>query len=106
MFDTNRHADAWFTAINTLGVPPCVDPNKGTSAGAYFLPVSLDPATQTRSDARRAYHDAAAHRPNYHILTNTQVVRVIFNNGTTNSTPDGRHDTPLAVGVEVRFYPL
>ncbi|KAK7905430.1 hypothetical protein LTR67_000152 [Exophiala xenobiotica] len=94
--------DAWFTALNTLGVPTCADPNSGTSAGAYFLPVCLDPTTQTRSDARCAYHDAAADRPNYHILTNTQVVRVVFDNSTiTNSTPNARPDIPLAVGVEL-----
>ncbi|KAK5237225.1 hypothetical protein LTR47_001491 [Exophiala xenobiotica] len=94
--------DAWFTALNTLGVPTCADPNSGTSAGVYFLPVSLDPTTQTRSDARCTYHDAAADRPNYHILTNTQIVRVVFDNGTiTNSTPNARPDIPLAVGVEL-----
>ncbi|KIW12061.1 hypothetical protein PV08_09335 [Exophiala spinifera] len=81
--------DNWFGALNALDIPSCVDPNEGTSAGSYFLPSSIDPASQTRSDARRAYHDKAANRSNYHVLTDAQVVRILFRRGAI----------PRAIGV-------
>ncbi|KAK6384755.1 hypothetical protein LTS17_002318 [Exophiala oligosperma] len=81
--------DNWFAALDTLEIPSPIDPNEGTSAGSYFLPSSMDPASQTRSDARRAYHDKAANRSNYHVLTNAQVGRILFRRGVV----------PQAIGV-------
>ncbi|OAP65734.1 hypothetical protein AYL99_01706 [Fonsecaea erecta] len=81
----------WFEALDALRVPTCLDPNDGLCSGSYFLPSSIDPINQTRSDARRAYHDMAADRPNYHLVTNAQVERILF---------DG-NSTGLAVGVQV-----
>ncbi|EXJ84859.1 hypothetical protein A1O3_05534 [Capronia epimyces CBS 606.96] len=92
----------WFEALNALQIPTSFDPNGGLSAGGYFLPLSIDPSNQTRSDARRAYHDAAAGRPNYHVLTNAQVGRVIFNNDSSTATGPGvRRGGLRAVGVEI-----
>lgn len=92
-----------------------VDPNEGLSAGGAFLPSSVDPTGQTRSDARRAYHDVAAGRPNYRLVADAQVGRVIFDSarataGDASAPPPGprrRADGLLtAVGAEVRLVPL
>lgn len=91
----------WFEALNSLGVGTCLDPNQGLSAGGYFLPISIDPTNQTRSDARRAYHDTAARRPNYHVVTNAQVGRILFNDGSTGTRTRARRGALRAVGVEV-----
>ncbi|KIW82036.1 hypothetical protein Z517_05063 [Fonsecaea pedrosoi CBS 271.37] len=87
----------WFKALNTLHIPDCFDPNDGLSAGSYFLPSSIDPVNQTRSDARRAYHDMAAGRPNYHLITNAQVGRVFFDSNSTGS------EAVRAVGVQAVY---
>jgi choline dehydrogenase-like flavoprotein len=83
--------DNWFDALNSLGVPTSVDPNDGLSAGGYFLPLSIDPNSQTRSDARTAYFDPVSSRGNLHVLANVPVTRILFD------TANGLH----ATGVEV-----
>lgn len=62
---------------------PSKDPNGGDATGIFRLVRSVDPRTQTRDSARISHYDnVAASRPNYHILPNTAVNRVIFE-GTT-----------------------
>jgi choline dehydrogenase len=72
---------AWFEALEALGIPKSLDPNDGSNAGGYFLPLSIDPDQQTRSDARTAYYDPASRRPNFNVITNAQVTRIIFEDG-------------------------
>ena len=68
----------FFAALTALGSPPASDPNDGMSAGAAFIPTDLDPQNQTRSDARRAYFDPYASRPNFHVITGQLVTRINF----------------------------
>ena len=86
----------WFQALDYLNIATCYDPDQGGCAGSYYLPSSMDPNNQTRSDARRAYHDIAAGRPNYHVIANAQVSRVLFDG---NSARAGQF--LHAIGVEV-----
>lgn len=83
-----------------LGVPIIDDPNRGIGYGAAFAPSSMDPKTQTRSDARTAYVDSVIDRSNLHIATQQTVTRILLEkrNATTPVAPYGilRH----AVGVE------
>lgn len=59
------------------------DPNSGNNAGVFFFPTLLDAANGTRSDARiNHYERVKAARPNYHILAENTVGKVLFN-GTT-----------------------
>ena len=60
----------FFSALEELQMPVSYDPNDGTTAGASFLPLSLNPANQTRCDARSAYFEPYAARPNLWIATN------------------------------------
>ena len=82
----------WFEALEDLGIPKCVDPNDGSNAGGYFLPLNIHPTQQTRSDARSTYYDPACERPNFNVAVNAQVTRIIFEGDqSSNGTPQ----TPL-----------
>ncbi|KAH0010589.1 alcohol oxidase, partial [Aureobasidium melanogenum] len=74
----------FFSALEELQMPVSYDPNDGTTAGASFLPLSLNPANQTRCDARSAYFEPYAARPNLWIATNQYVTRILFEGGSGN----------------------
>ena len=79
-----------FDALNELGVPTAFDPNDGEVAGASYLPFDLEPVTQTRSTARRAYFDSVVNRPNLWVSTEKTVTQLLFNGASGNpdaSTP-------------------
>lgn len=69
----------YFRAFNSLGVGTPKDPASGHATGVYWGPSSLDPRNETRSYARTAHYNRAAWRPNYHLLTESAVTRIIFN---------------------------
>ncbi|KAL2429009.1 Dehydrogenase xptC [Exophiala dermatitidis] len=73
--------DNWFAALHELGIPTSAEPNEGLSAGGYFLPLDIDPNNQTRSDARRSYYDPNIARDNFNVQANSQVTRVLFEQG-------------------------
>ena len=80
--------DNFFQAWSSLGVSTPKDPSDGFAGGAFWAPSSLDPKDETRSYARTAHYDRViGSRPNYHLLTDTAMSKIIFS-GTT------------AVGVE------
>jgi choline dehydrogenase len=97
-------SENWVSALMSLGIPEVFDPNEGLAAGGYFLPSNVDPINQTRSDARRAYYDPSASRPNLDVLANTLATRIIFNSGNTtvnfNSTGAGPQFRARATAVE------
>jgi choline dehydrogenase len=69
----------FFRAWHSLGVPTPKDPGSGHAWGAFWAPSSLDPKDETRSYARTAHYDRViGSRPNYHLLTNSAVRRIIF----------------------------
>ncbi|KAH9863604.1 hypothetical protein J1614_009536 [Plenodomus biglobosus] len=61
---------------------PAQEPNNGRAQGVFRLVRSVDAETQTRSSARVNRYDRDAQRPNYHILANTAVSRIIFQDNT------------------------
>lgn len=73
-------------------MPVSYDPNDGATAGASFLPLSLNPENQTRCDARSAYFEPYATRPNLWISTNQHVTRILFEGGSGN--PNTTMPTP------------
>ena len=73
-----------FSALNELGVPTAYDPNNGRIAGASFLPLNIDPNTQSRSTARTAYLDSAITRPNLWVNTGQYVTQVLFADASIN----------------------
>lgn len=79
-----------FDGLNELGIPTAYDPNSGDIAGASYLPFDLEPVTQTRSTARRAYFDTVIDRPNLWVATGQTVTQLLFNGAQGNlaaSTP-------------------
>ncbi|KAK5165242.1 uncharacterized protein LTR77_009340 [Saxophila tyrrhenica] len=67
-----------FDALNEVGVPTAYDPNTGLVAGAAFLPMDIDPITQQRSTARRAYYNPYIDRPNLWVSTGQTVTQILF----------------------------
>lgn len=57
----------------------------------FYLLRTLDPDTETRSYARIAHYDRVKQRPNYHLLPNNAVSKVLF---------DTSGAKPKAIGVE------
>jgi hypothetical protein len=84
-------------------MPISFDPNDGATAGASFLPLSLNPTNQTRCDARTAYFDPYISRPNLWVSTNQHATRILFDGGSGN--PNTTTPTPgdSSVGQGVSF---
>lgn len=74
----------FFQGLAELGVPTAYDPNDGAVAGASFLPFDLDPVTQTRCTAKRAYYDSVMDRSNLWVSTGQTVTQLLFANGSVN----------------------
>lgn len=68
--------------MKSLGHTVSQDPANGGALQVFWSPSSLDPDTQTRSFARE-YYDGAQDRPNFHVLLNTTVTKLLtFGNKT------------------------
>lgn len=69
----------WWQAALDAGIAESTDPNSGSNTGVFFFPTLLDAATGTRSYARiNHYERVKDSRPNYHILAEHTVGRVLF----------------------------
>ncbi|KZM28149.1 uncharacterized protein EKO05_0005836 [Ascochyta rabiei] len=60
------------------GYPTPKEHAAGDAVGALWVPTSLDPKTQTRSDARRTYYDSVKSRPNLKLVTGVEATEVLF----------------------------
>jgi choline dehydrogenase-like flavoprotein len=78
-------AEKIINAMKSFGIPTALDGTSGHALGAFWVLNTLDPRNQTRSYARPAYHDPASKRPNYHLITQRQVTKIIFDNYGPNS---------------------
>lgn len=87
-----------FDGLTELGIPTAYDPNTGQVAGASFLPLDLDPVTETRSTARKAYYDPVEARPNLWVSTNQYVTQILFSNASTNTDASATTSGDNAVG--------
>jgi choline dehydrogenase-like flavoprotein len=56
----------------------------GDAVGMLWIPTSLDPKTQTRSDARRTYYDSVKSRSNLKLVTGVEATEVLFDKLTAN----------------------
>lgn len=80
-------------ALNILGVPTTFDPASGLMPGGSFMPSTMHPTNQSRSDARTGYFDPVISRTNFHVATSQHVTRVVTSVGADGSV--------IATGVEV-----
>lgn len=80
--DEGSPGNFWDASL-ALGIPVAPDPNNGNNTGLFTLLRALDPDTETRSYAKTAHYDRVINsRPNYHLLTDTAVSKVLFNGKT------------------------
>jgi choline dehydrogenase len=61
-----------------LNITTPKDPGDGHKEGVFWAPSSLNPSDQTRSYARRSHYDRVHDRPNYHLLAETAVSKIVF----------------------------
>ena len=87
-----------FTALKEIGVPTAYDPNTGWIAGASFLPIDVDPGTEERSTARRAYYDPYAFRPNLWVSTGQVVTQILCEDRPANSIASNPTPGDTSVG--------
>lgn len=73
-----------FAALAELGIPIAADPNSGDIAGAFFLPLDINPVQQTRCDARSAYYQPYMSRPNLWVSTGQKVTKILFEGSAGN----------------------
>ncbi|EKG16055.1 Protein of unknown function DUF3321 [Macrophomina phaseolina MS6] len=66
----------FYSGLGELGIPNAGDTNAGLTAGASFLPLSIDSSTKTRADARRSHYDPVASRDNLYISTGQFATRL------------------------------
>lgn len=67
-----------WAAWKAEGVPLPKEHASGNAVGAYWVPTALQPATQTRSQARNAYYDPVQNRTNLVLITGKTVNEIIF----------------------------
>ena len=72
----------------------------GDAVGATWVPTSIDPKTQTRSDARRSYYDTAKHRVNLKLVSGVKVKTILFD----KLTAKGVQLTNLADNTDSKVY--
>ena len=88
------HTGPFIEALSELDVKIPRDGASGEAYGGFYVTHSQDPATATRSDARTAYFNPVAHRPNLHVLTGHRVTHF--------KTARSRHGSRVTA-VEVRI---
>ncbi|KAF4549066.1 GMC oxidoreductase-like protein 1 [Elsinoe fawcettii] len=72
--------------LNELGLPSMADISSGDMSGAAILPLTVDPSTNERSDARTAYLDPFLERPNLNIVTGQTATQILFEQNAPNSS--------------------
>ena len=82
----------FYDSYKELGVQFPFDGADGDAIGYLWAPDVLDPILERRSSARTAYYDSSKARRNLHLLTGTQVTRLI-----TKLTPSGLSVTDVEV---------
>ena len=70
---------AWIPTFRNLGLESGLDSKTGEGCGAYTSQATIDGKTGQRSHAGIAYHGAAAKRPNYHVITEATVQKLMLN---------------------------
>lgn len=71
--------------MENAGIAETRDPYGGQNWGAYVATSCINPTNWTRSYSRSGYLDALPPRPNYAVLSNAHVTRILFD----SSSPTG-----------------
>ncbi|CZS97710.1 related to alcohol oxidase [Rhynchosporium agropyri] len=77
-YDYPSSANFW-NAATAEGIAPRRDPNAGDATGLFWLLRALDPVKRVRSYARTVHYERVkSSRPNYHLLPEHAVSKVLF----------------------------
>ncbi|KAL2060753.1 hypothetical protein VTL71DRAFT_9395 [Oculimacula yallundae] len=77
-YDYPSSANFW-NAATAEGITPRKDPNAGDATGLFWLLRALDPVKRVRSYAKTVHYDRVKNaRPNYHLLPEHAVSKVLF----------------------------
>ncbi|THU87389.1 alcohol oxidase [Dendrothele bispora CBS 962.96] len=68
----------WRQTAMGLGFPASPDLGNGSPHAVGVAPASIDPANNTRCSAACAYYTDFADRPNFTVLTNATVIRILW----------------------------
>lgn len=74
----NFGAANFWNAATSVGITHRQDPNAGDATGIFWLLRALDPVTETISYAKTVHYDRVKTRPNYHLLPEHAVSKVLF----------------------------
>ena len=89
----------WTNTLSNVGIPISSDPSNGDASGAYITTSTINPTNWTRSYSKSAYIDPF-YRPNLHILTDSQVTRVIFTGTKATAIEYGQDKKTVNIGKE------
>lgn len=86
--------EAWDKTFEELGFYTDEDPIAGRKLGAFTSPLSVDPKTGQRGYAAAYYGPEVAQRPNFDLISETMVERILL-----NTEADGE---VVATGIQIR----
>jgi len=89
----------WTNTLSNIGISISPDAYNGDASGAYVATSTINPANWTRSYSKSAYIDPF-YRPNLHILTDSQVTRVIFSGTKATAIEYGQDKSTVNVVKE------
>lgn len=69
--------------MHELGLPKIQEGAAGNAVGTFWVTPALDPTTETRSSAYTAYYAPVSNRPNFHLMTGSQAIEILFSDKTT-----------------------
>lgn len=90
---THDNTENFFAGFHQLGLITPKDPGSGAKNGVFWGPSSLDPKSESRSDARTAYYDPSVSRSNYHLLTGSAVGKIVFTGKKAQAVQVCPHDS-------------
>jgi hypothetical protein len=77
----------FFRGWNSIGISSNPQPNDGEPNGAFYSTISLDFKNQSRSSSDIGnYREVVGHRPNYHLLTEHFVTKILIDEETLAPT--------------------
>ncbi|KAH9023899.1 alcohol oxidase [Lactarius pseudohatsudake] len=76
-------------AAKALGINSVPEPLAGNTSGIWTTPVTIRPASRTRSYAANMYYEPNASRSNLSVLTSAHVARISLSKGSDGATAEG-----------------
>ena len=83
--DINWLQERWPETAKNAGYPvPNTEPRSGAAIGGFNTLSTVNPATRTRSYAANGYWIPYRERPNFHVVTNAMVQKIVMDDSAEN----------------------